>query len=703
MKKIVLPLLLLGVGMTLNAQTIVDTTPQNRNVLLEEFSGNSWMGWDPAGHQVADQIMDSLSGHAWIINIHPIANDNRPYYTQYGYELMNQANVSAYPNATFNRHVFSGFSSYTSIGNRNLWQEAANEVRTMSAPVNIAAQGSIDVATRTLTLHVEAYYTAASAQATNLLNIAVIQDNIIGEQTVFGAAVYPEMTVGDQYRHMHVLRDLITGQWGFEIPATQGSFIDTTITYTIPFAYGNSNGDVPAALSDLSFIVFVTETHQEVLNVTKAQVALDKASFNGMTVEREDCSLTYNTYATVNNCTMDTITNFTFDCNGSTITSTKILYPFETDTFNMSSVTFVVNGSPVQHCVDSAYASLVSYTKQGGVTVNVNSVVDTVFFGDIDIYTVAGPLTARIGLDYYASEASIELLSQTDCQTLWTHGNWSNFPGGSSWNTASDIPDAQYYILEFSPAAAGLYILRAVDSYGDGWMYTNDTVVSGIWLSNASGLITADSMGYTAAKSFRQRDYYLNITNAGDGSHSIREDLRVVTVEASDSTLGAVTGGGNYHEGDHVSLAVYPQGGTTFMGWSNGSNDNPLTIVVTTDTTIIANLVLAIELHDTITLTVHDTLYLRDTVTIHDTIIIHDTIVTSIGDVQSIDARIYTDEGQVVVEGTEGQTVTLFDAVGRIVSTRRENFSAVRFDIPTSGVYLVKIGNLPARRIVVVR
>ena len=72
-------------------------------------------------------------------------------------------------------------------------------------------------------------------------------------------------------------------------------------------------------------------------------------------------------------------------------------------------------------------------------------------------------------------------------------------------------------------------------------------------------------------------------------------------------------------------------------------------------------------------------------------------------DVESINAKIYTSNGQVVVDGADGNAVTLYDAVGRQLAVRRSEYGDVRFDIPATGTYLVKVGNATARRIVVVK
>lgn len=110
--------------------------------------------------------------------------------------------------------------------------------------------------------------------------------------------------------------------------------------------------------------------------------------------------------------------------------------------------------------------------------------------------------------------------------------------------------------------------------------------------------------------------------------------------------------------------------------------------------------------YDTVTVT--DTLWLTqiDTVWLHDTIIVHDTVyITSegIGDVDAMTAKVYASNGQIVVEGANGNMVTFYDVHGRVLATKRDEFAPLRFDAPASGTYLIKIGNYPARRVVVIR
>ena len=68
-----------------------------------------------------------------------------------------------------------------------------------------------------------------------------------------------------------------------------------------------------------------------------------------------------------------------------------------------------------------------------------------------------------------------------------------------------------------------------------------------------------------------------------------------------------------------------------------------------------------------------------------------------------MNAKVYTSHGQVVVEGAEGNMVTLYDVTGRVLATKQDDYSLLRFDTPASGTYMIKIGAYPARRVVVIR
>ncbi len=142
-----------------------------------------------------------------------------------------------------------------------------------------------------------------------------------------------------------------------------------------------------------------------------------------------------------------------------------------------------------------------------------------------------------------------------------------------------------------------------------------------------------------------------------------------ITALAHDPTTGSVTGGGQYATGETATLTAVPAEGYRFVRWNDGNTDNPRLVLVVTDITYTA--------------------FFAD--------------INAIDDAEVASAKVYSHHGQIVVEGAEGQPVTLIDAVGRQLATKRDEYMPVRFDVPASGTYLVKIGDYAARRVVVIR
>ena len=56
-----------------------------------------------------------------------------------------------------------------------------------------------------------------------------------------------------------------------------------------------------------------------------------------------------------------------------------------------------------------------------------------------------------------------------------------------------------------------------------------------------------------------------------------------------------------------------------------------------------------------------------------------------------------------VVEGADGRVVTLYDVNGHMLATKQDNDVLLRFEVPASGTYVIKVGHYPAKKIVVVR
>ena len=157
MKKIVLILVVFAAALTAAsvsaqvADTIVPTTPTNRNVLLEAFTAVG-CAHCADGHRIADELAAAHPGRVNVINIHEGSYTSNTYTTEFGTELRNQSGLTGYPEGTVNRHLFSGTA--TALG-RGDWTAKANQILAMPSPVNIAAEGTLDWATRTLNIRVQ--------------------------------------------------------------------------------------------------------------------------------------------------------------------------------------------------------------------------------------------------------------------------------------------------------------------------------------------------------------------------------------------------------------------------------------------------------------------------------------------------------------------------------------------------------------------
>ena len=137
------------------------------------------------------------------------------------------------------------------------------------------------------------------------------------------------------------------------------------------------------------------------------------------------------------------------------------------------------------------------------------------------------------------------------------------------------------------------------------------------------------------------------------------------------------------------------------------------TIYLASDTVYIPGDTVVFNIHDTTivyrdTLTLVDTVFVHDTTVIYrDTLIIHDTIYIgdSVGivNVSQINLTVRAYEGGILVGGAEGRDVQMYDAVGRLLATRRNPNGEVRFEVPATGAYLIKVDGATARRVVVVK
>ena len=92
----------------------------------------------------------------------------------------------------------------------------------------------------------------------------------------------------------------------------------------------------------------------------------------------------------------------------------------------------------------------------------------------------------------------------------------------------------------------------------------------------------------------------------------LKEFIRYFNVETSAVGNGTVTEGGTYAEGTAVTLTATPDEGYQFTQWSDGNTDNPRTLVLTQDTSLIAYFEIIYLQPDTVTLCYGETYQWHD-------------------------------------------------------------------------------------------
>ena len=138
-------------------------------------------------------------------------------------------------------------------------------------------------------------------------------------------------------------------------------------------------------------------------------------------------------------------------------------------------------------------------------------------------------------------------------------------------------------------------------------------------------------------------------------------DIYTVTATTNGITAGNVFGSGQFEYGVPCTLEATAYNCYHFSQWSNGTTYNPYTFAVVEDVDLTA-------------------IFLADGE-------------AGITDIANNGMLFVVRDGKIIVEGANGESVFIYDTEGRLVSN----------NMLQTGTYFVKVGNHPARKVILIR
>jgi len=521
MKNLIL-LLLSIVCFGVNAQTFVSTTPENKNVVLEEFTG-IYCTFCPDGHVIAQGLHDTYPNDIFLINIHTggYSNPNSPshpdFNSNHGAAIAANSGLAGYPAGTVNRHVFPNIAPQGSPGttalSRGDWSNACSDIMSQSSPVNVAAQASYDMSTGILTVNTETYFTATHTGGA-FLHVAVVQNNVPGPQT--GAQTYNPGAIipgpwSPTYNHQHMLKYMMDGNFGIEFnTTTAGTFVPNTHTWNMPptiiLPQGTSGYMPDIDPTNLDVVAFISEGPQEILTGFQANVVCIfpnsyDANVTGSTAndvvcaDQTDISITFKNYGNQPLTSLD----LDYDINsGPTSTYNWVgnLLSGDAETVIIPNVSFVPQAFN--------QVNILAANPSGQVDQNTTNNSTTTTFrhweqqGDVLMGIHAGTIYVDILTDGYGNETTWDIKAEDG--TIVASGG----PYGSNtqYNETATVNPMECFTFS-------LY-----DSYGDGMCCANG--VGSVVVQDEIGVVIFEG-GPVNLQNFSELGAYFS-TGAGSGN-----------------------------------------------------------------------------------------------------------------------------------------------------------------------------------------
>ncbi|MBQ6269981.1 MAG: Omp28-related outer membrane protein, partial [Bacteroidetes bacterium] len=271
----------------------VSTEVQNRTAILENFTG-IYDSECPKGHKTAIEILKEYPDNFIIINnYYRIANystSNKSFNltipegdsiaSKAGSYGMFPPGIGSTPCGSINRVLNpfdkKSYDTKTLAMSSKAWETAVYHITEQKSIVNVYVNPEINIKTRELSVEVEYYYTEDSPVSENFLTIMLLQNEIVGYQAggnKYNPDYVPHDTIvsvrDSLYRHMHVLRKLISGggAWGDTITNTQKGTYEYK-KYTLNLS--DSINNIPIDINNLEVVAFISESKSNIYTGHKA-------------------------------------------------------------------------------------------------------------------------------------------------------------------------------------------------------------------------------------------------------------------------------------------------------------------------------------------------------------------------------------------------------------------------------------------------
>ena len=282
----------------------------------------------------------------------------------------------------------------------------------------------------------------------------------------------------------------------------------------------------------------------------------------------------------------------------------------------------------------------------------------------------------------YSTTAEVETVVETGDSYTWN--NHTYYQSGIYYDTISNVAGCDSIrTLALTLTAPEVYYTVTVLS-NDNTMGTVNPSGEVQVLANGTLTVTATpAEGYQfVGWSTGSTTYTTTLQVNEDGMtitayfEAIPLPLYTVSATANIAEAGTVVGSALYEEGSNATLYAQANTGYRFTGWSTDlagtniiSTDNPYLFTVTEDVTLYAIFVSNVGIDET----------------------------------EAAEVTIFSNDSRIVIRGAENQDVYIFDVNGRTVLSESNIAADVEYTMANTGVYLVKVGNAPAKRVLVIR